>query len=58
VPSEWQKQSFIASGVDATKLVVVPEVGWLMMLVLLLYWIRALPDRPVGSHTRLVGMQR
>ena len=28
VPSEWQKQSFIASGVDATKLVVVPEVGW------------------------------
>lgn len=26
VPSEWQRQSFIQSGVDATKLVVVPEV--------------------------------
>lgn len=27
VPSEWQRQTFIDSGVDATKLFVVPEVG-------------------------------
>jgi hypothetical protein len=27
VPSEWQRQTFIQSGVDATKLVVVPEVS-------------------------------
>ena len=26
VPSEWQRQSFIASGVEASKLFVVPEV--------------------------------
>jgi hypothetical protein len=27
VPSHWQREAFIASGVDATKLRVVPEVG-------------------------------
>jgi hypothetical protein len=26
-----------------------------LLLLLLLYWIRALPDRPVGSQTRLIG---
>jgi hypothetical protein len=27
----------------------------LAFLLLLLYWIRALPDRSVGSQTRLIG---
>ena len=29
-----------------------------ILLLLLLYWIRALPDRPVGSQTRLIGIHR
>jgi hypothetical protein len=26
-----------------------------LLLLLLLYWVRALPDRPFESHTRLIG---
>ena len=26
-----------------------------LLLILLLYWIRALPDRPFRSQTRLIG---
>ena len=26
-----------------------------LLVLLILYWIRALPDRPFGSQTRLIG---